>query len=283
MNASHYSDWLPLRVALISCYRGQPGMRAFSYLPPGMTAWLIYRGQAEVTCSDVTTVAKAGQWLIPRLIGRFQRFSADIDFLSLNFFAHWPTGESVFDPGHDIVLEAGEHPSLERKAIEVDELIGTLISPHDFGLYMHELPMQPYIEIQRTFMGFFSALIEALATLGLTPAPPGSIDARLALVLNLIERQPYNQPISLPQLAHAAGLSVVHLNRLAVQHLGKTVLQYCDRRRSEYARRCLLLPGIQVKQVGLNLGFSTAGHFSRWFTQQHGLSPRQFQKQPRVV
>jgi len=248
-----------------------------------MTAWLVCRGRAEVVHGKTATTANAGQWLIPRPIARLQRFSDDIELLSVNFFAHWPTGEPLFDLSDAVILEARDHPKMEQRAMALDELIGSLVASHGYGVYMREMPVESYLQIQQVFMDFFRVLIEALATVGLTPAPPGSTDARLSLALNLIERHPYNQPIPLPQLAQAAGLSVVHLNRLAVQHLGKTLRQFCDRRRGEYARRCLLLPGIQVKQVALNLGFSTAGHFSRWFSKQYGLSPRQFQSQPRLV
>ncbi|MFA4943338.1 MAG: helix-turn-helix transcriptional regulator [Lentisphaeria bacterium] len=283
MNAPHYGEWLPLRTALISCYRGRPGNLCFQFLPPGLTAWLVYRGQAEVVHANVSTVARAGQWLIPQPIFRVQRFSPDIDFLSLNFFAHWPTGEVAFNPSRAVVLDSCRHPEMEREALAVEELLGAILRCHGYGMYRQEMSIQSYLDVQQLFLKFLKAFAAALESVGVGARPPGHLDPRLALALEFIERQPQNLALTLAQVARAAGISPAHLNRLAVQHLGQSVLRYHERRRGEYARRCLSLPGTQVKQVAIALGFSTPGHFSRWFTRQHGLSPRQFQSQPRLA
>lgn len=248
-------------------------------VPTGLTAWLIYQGSAEVIVGSQTLRAHPGEWLIPRPIPRLQRFSADIQLLSLNFYAQWPTGESLFADGLGLVLDASRHPQLERCGLAVDRALERVAPGHDYRVFTHDMSLDAYLQVHRLFAEFFAALVDALAAHDIEPSPPGRVDPRLAEAVELIHHHPLDRPLVIAQLAATVGLSPVHLNRLAVSNLGHTLIQHWEYRRAEYARRCLAVPGTQIKQVALSLGFSTLGHFSRWFNRLHGQSPRVYRAQ----
>lgn len=276
---ARYEDWLHLRLALFSCYHGQPGVRESRMVPSNLTAWLIYRGWGEVVVGNQCLRAGPGEWLLPRPVPRVQRFSADVDLLSLNFYAQWPTGEPLFKEGLGLIFPSRAHPLLERRALVINRVLDRIVPGHDYKVFTQEMPLDAYLRVQRAFADYFAVLVEVLQSYGIVPTPPGMVDPRLARAVDLIQRQPMGSSLVLESLARQVGISAVHLNRLAVQHLGQTLMQHRENRRAEYARRCLAVPGTQIKEVGLALGFSTPGHFSRWFDRVHGLSPRQYRLQ----
>lgn len=274
-----YEDWLHLRLALLSCYRGRPGSLEARFVPTGMTAWLIYRGRATVTIGQEVAQASPGQWLIPRPVPRLHRFTPDIELLSLNFYAQWPTGEPLFSKGLSATLNAADHPELEADALGINQLLEHLVPQHDYTVFAQPMSLPNYLQVQQAFPRFFASLVHALEARGVRPSSPAEMDPRLADALARLQTLPMARPLDLPSIARSGGLSPVQLNRLAVQQLGHTLREHRERQRSEYARRALLAPGTAVKQVALALGFDDLGRFSRWFRRLHGVSPREFRGQ----
>jgi len=101
------------------------------------------------------------------------------------------------------------------------------------------------------------------------PMPPelaamtGFIDGHLA------------EPISLDNLAAAAGCSVTRLYRLCREVLGGTPHRRVVERRMEFARRSLR-KGMPVKEVAQACGYRNPFNFSVEFKKFHGVSPRGF-------
>lgn len=271
-----YEDWLHLRLALFSCYQGRPGLRENRMIPSHLTAWLIQQGWGEVQVGSQILRAGPGQWLIPPPVSRIQRFSADVELLSLNFYAQWPTGETVFKEGLGLVFEARRYPGLQRQAAAINRILERLVPGHDYRVFTHDMSLADYLGVQQQFMGFFAILVDILRRHGILPSTPGKVDPRLSAALTMMASLPLDTPFRIPVIARKVGISAVHLNRLATHYLGHTLAQHWDFRRAEYARRCLAMPGIQVKQVGLSLGFSVPAHFSRWFNRVHGMPPKRY-------
>jgi AraC family transcriptional regulator len=96
------------------------------------------------------------------------------------------------------------------------------------------------------------------------PPRPGLLKWRLKRVLHYIEAN-LSEPISLPKLAAAAGLSRMHF---AAQFRAATGLRPHDfvvRRRIERAQELLRDPALPLVEVALSVGFQTQAHFTTVF------------------
>jgi len=79
------------------------------------------------------------------------------------------------------------------------------------------------------------------------------------------------------ELARLAGVSFRHLTRIFLQHGGQTPHRYVLRLRLEHARRMIENdPGIPVKEVAYQCGFSAPTHFTRAFRSTFKTTPTAF-------
>jgi AraC-like DNA-binding protein len=88
------------------------------------------------------------------------------------------------------------------------------------------------------------------------------------------------EPLTVPELAAAAGLSPFHFVRQFAAVFGDTPHRYLTRVRLQEAKR-LLAAGAPVTDVCFDVGFSSLGSFSSRFHRDVGLSPREFQRRVR--
>lgn len=103
--------------------------------------------------------------------------------------------------------------------------------------------------------------------------------ARIDRAIDLVVRD-LARPLSLPDVAAAAGLSPYHFHRLFKAAVGETLHQFVKRLRLE---RALFLmshaPRRSLTEVALDCGFSSSSDFSRSFRQHFGQAPRRFDLQ----
>jgi AraC family transcriptional regulator len=84
-------------------------------------------------------------------------------------------------------------------------------------------------------------------------------------------------PLTLGQVAKAAGFSPFHFHRVFKSFLGETLNQFVKRQRLERALfRMSHSPRQSLTDVALECGFSSSSDFSRSFKQQYGLPPSAF-------
>lgn len=93
----------------------------------------------------------------------------------------------------------------------------------------------------------------------------------------LLERE-FGSSLNVTDYATALGVTPTHLTRACRASCGRTALALMQERRLFEARRLLLDTDIAVQDIARNLGFSTAGYFSRAFTQHIGQAPSAFRK-----
>lgn len=102
----------------------------------------------------------------------------------------------------------------------------------------------------------------------------------------LLAREPL--PLSLSQIAREGeyrmaslcdriGVSERHLRRVFEEGLGIAPKDWLRQERM-VAARSLLRQGSQIKEVAIDLGFTTAKMFSRDFQAFHGVKPTDFQR-----
>lgn len=93
-------------------------------------------------------------------------------------------------------------------------------------------------------------------------------------VCRLLEDKNYR--VSGKVLAESLGMSRQHLCYIFQKQYRCSLKVYIDAKRLRRAKKLLSDNGLQIRQVGLNVGFILQKSFSRWFKNQTGLSPSEF-------
>lgn len=81
-------------------------------------------------------------------------------------------------------------------------------------------------------------------------------------------------PITVPEIAHAVGVSHNHLTRLFRAELGTTVVAYIRRRRLERAAHLLRESTLSIPVVAASVGIPDLQSFNKACRQEFGRSPR---------
>jgi len=116
----------------------------------------------------------------------------------------------------------------------------------------------------------------AMASL-LRTRPPSSIDPRTRKVIAHM-RENLTREFDMEDLAVYAGLSRAHFFSLFHRDTRVTPLVYANVLRFEAAVDQLSHSSQSVGDVGHSLGFSTSGHFARFFRQHLGITPTDYRR-----
>lgn len=96
----------------------------------------------------------------------------------------------------------------------------------------------------------------------------------------------YAEPLDIPALAAAAGVSPRHFSRSFRATFGETPRQYLITRRIERAERLLRAGRLSVIEVCFEVGFTSPASFSNTFKARTGSTPsayrRRFEDDPRA-
>ncbi|MCS7338368.1 MAG: XylR family transcriptional regulator [Verrucomicrobiae bacterium] len=102
-------------------------------------------------------------------------------------------------------------------------------------------------------------------------------DKPLAKALRFI-RDNARQPMSVEDVARAAGLSRRALEKRFRNELGQTVLEAIRRARIQQISQLLIQTQMPISQVAEALGFADFQHFARYFKASTKMTPREFRK-----
>lgn len=86
------------------------------------------------------------------------------------------------------------------------------------------------------------------------------------------------EPLMLNDLARAAHVTPAHLNRLFRAHTDDTPVRRLWQLRTEQGIRLLKATGLNVTEIAIRCGFSSAQHFARMVKAQTGSTPRQLRR-----
>ncbi|HEY6205617.1 MAG TPA: AraC family transcriptional regulator, partial [Chthoniobacterales bacterium] len=87
------------------------------------------------------------------------------------------------------------------------------------------------------------------------------------------------EPLSLADVARAAGASVFHFCKVFHRSTGLTFTDYVARVRLEDARARLLNPNLRISEIAYDVGFQSLTQFNRSFKRIFGQSPTEFRTQ----
>lgn len=119
----------------------------------------------------------------------------------------------------------------------------------------------------------FSMLLLTVAYLQAQTDSSGAVHLRKALAY--IQTH-FAEKLLLADIAQAAGVHPVYLQRLFKQSLGRTVVDYITDRRIERAAYLLRHTDTPAAQIATQSGFGSRQQFYRSFLKQKGLSPQDY-------
>lgn len=88
----------------------------------------------------------------------------------------------------------------------------------------------------------------------------------------------YSDPLTLPQIAHIAGLSPNYFSSLFKKEMGSSFLDYLNRYRIEKSMELLLNTSLKTYEIAWKCGFSDEGYFGKTFKKYTGKTPNEYKK-----
>lgn len=88
----------------------------------------------------------------------------------------------------------------------------------------------------------------------------------------------FDESITLPDIAKAAGMNHTTLTALMKEELGLTAIEYLMKYRVTVAEKQLEFTSVPIKDIANMTGFKTVQHFSRVFKSHTGTTPAEFRK-----
>ena len=88
----------------------------------------------------------------------------------------------------------------------------------------------------------------------------------------------FDESVTLPDIAKAAGMNHTTLTALMKEELGLTAIEYLMKYRITVAKKQLEFTSVPIKDIANMTGFKTVQHFSRVFKSQTGATPAEFRK-----
>ena len=100
----------------------------------------------------------------------------------------------------------------------------------------------------------------------------------LRKALDFIEAH-YAEPVTLPVVAQAAGLSVSRLAHVCKEQIGMSFTAYLNLIRINWAKYYLTNSHLKVSETAFQVGFGNLSHFNHVFRRSTGLSPTHYRRQ----
>jgi AraC family transcriptional regulator len=190
---------------------------------------------------------------------------------------------------HANLFEAGSHcliVEVSREALKrVEEHTKALEAPGEIqGIASTWLAQRLYHEFRQgdelALVSLEGILLEMLAEGARHAASSGSVaeiprwlrTAREYLEANFL------RPLSLAEIAGAAGVHRVHLSREFRRYFSTTVGEFLRRKRIEHACHMVSTTNVPLSEIAMTCGFSDQSHFSATFRRQVGLTPARFRQ-----
>ncbi len=104
---------------------------------------------------------------------------------------------------------------------------------------------------------------------GTTDSLPNAIRAAIGLFESHVE-----DPLRIPDVAAAVGLSGRHFERLFKRETGQSPLRYYHHLRLKKARQRVLYSNDSFREIAVSVGYQSSGPMSRHYAEIFGVSPR---------
>lgn len=274
--------WSSLQNELLWTYDGpvaEESLNTTSDHRKGYWAWLLRKGSVEVRSEGKTWKAKAGQWMISPQATSTQTFSRDAHILSVHFESHWPTGQNLFLGEDACVFADKDFPRLAKTGTALCKLVNRHFPNVRRELSLEIAAYDVFMGFQKNFNQWLLDFKTVWVELGRGLSQAVECDERLLRVLRCMCESPMQDGFPFEKLQRESSLGRAHLDRLFYREFGTTTREYWEKLREEAAMRRLGTATISIKEIGYNLGFKQASHFTKWFYHRTGKVPSDYREQ----
>lgn len=274
--------WASLRTELLWIYEGPIAAGSKKETTDhrvGYWVWLIRRGKVRLEMEGKSWEATAGQWIVSPQGAALQEFSEDARILSVHFHCQWPTGENLFAGRDGMVWNAKQFPRLERSAMALSRLVHRHFPKVRLELTDQAIDYPVFLRFEQRFQQWLIDFHQAMTQMGRSLAHGGVNDDRLLRAARFMHDSPLGEPFPAEQLQRETGLGRAHLDRLYWKQFGVTTREYWERLRQDVATRNLESTSRSVKEIGYELGFKQASHFTKWFFHRVGSTPKEYRRE----
>jgi AraC family transcriptional regulator len=167
------------------------------------------------------------------------------------------------------------HLELRDVSGEKDPILSALLEPLRTELMLSRAPSPMFVQGLAQSLAIHVVRHYGRASEAV-PRPRGGLPAfKLHRVTEMMAAQ-LDQAFQLARLARHSGLSEFHFGRAFKKSTGYTPSQYFIRMRMEHARRLLRETDQPVIEIALEVGYTSASHFSQVFRREVGVTPREY-------
>lgn len=274
--------WASLRTELLWVYEGSiaaGSTREVQDHRHGYWVWLMRRGSVRLEMEGKEWTADSGQWIVSPNGSILQEFSPDARILSVRFRCQWPTGENLFSGRDGLVWAARRFPRLERSATALSRLVHRHFPRVRLELTEQQIDYPVFLKFEQRFYQWLLDFHHAMSEMGRSLAHAGVSDERLMKAAQMLHDSPLADPFPGLQLQRETGLGRAHLDRLYWKEFGITTREYWERLRQDVATRKLESTSLSIKEIGYELGFKQASHFTKWFVNRLGKTPKTYREE----
>jgi AraC-like DNA-binding protein len=275
--------WQETRFEWLWAYRAasakQEVWSAAADVPNGV--FFVEKGRVDIEAHGRRFAVPAGAAFFSAPGPRRHFFAAGTRLLSAGFRCRRPDGLPLYAKGLNLVAPAARLRSLHRATVALYESLhgGRAAVDYHRAILPRPATLADRARRESAFFSWFAAYADALAKLGVHPAPGHRGGRVLDRIIGLLNDESLGRPSALPELAARAGYSRRRLDQLLQSGLGLTAKGFLEQRRLESARRLLGEGQLPLKEVAALLGFRHAPHFTTWFKAGSGRTPSAYRRE----
>lgn len=178
--------------------------------------------------------------------------------------------ESVMEQAVKEITGRAYLPQFTSNVVYRSDITGALDS-----LYLSIVEHSPKLMKEEAFYFLLEQVLREHST-AYEPEKGVGPDENIRKICAYLEEH-FNENVSLDELAGMAGISKSYLLLLFTRQMGVSPYRYLQSFRIDKAKR-FLEQGISPADAAFSAGFADQSHFSRFFKEFTGLTPRQYQK-----
>ncbi|WFB37445.1 AraC family transcriptional regulator [Kiritimatiellota bacterium B12222] len=277
-NQIRHDMWMSVEKQLVWAYQGKvdPAYRSTKVGKYYYALWYFIKGGVTVETCDGLFHAREGDCFLIPVCEHSQIFSEETELVSIRFLFNDPEGTPLLEFDQPVVLQAPTSHFM-TVCVRLAKLVKKMYGINNDHLNYMRADFETHLKLDGHFNLFMRELLLNLRKMDIGLRPMGEMDDRVRSCIRMIRKSPPGKMLQESEMASQVGLSIGHLNRLFREQLGMT--PHTWRNNYRYKQACYrLLNQESVKEVAYSLGFSSPQHFSIWFKQRSGHSPRSYKR-----
>ncbi len=261
-----------------------------TFVPYDARVFYAFSGTGEIVCENKTVTLCRSDMLIINTGVPYHLLppkTGEVQYLALNFDFTYENHEKTVpiqpDPPEEFRPQEILSPVLFSDCPKLNRAlyVPNMVEAEALLLEIETL----YQQKMRYFAPRISAkcmelLTQAVIHSGMAGAKAQKAGESAASIVQYIHAH-YHEPLDNAAIGRAFHFHPNYINRLMIAHTGMSLHQYLLHTRIAYAIRYLDGSSLSVSEISEAVGFKGPSHFSRYFRQVTGQSPRNYRRPPK--